>query len=312
MERLVGMIRQYFVWDATDPDWEWTVEANPNDLSPATIHQWCRQGVTRFSLGAQSFRPAKLRLLERTHGADDIRAACQSILNAPARLSLDLIFAVPNETVGDWQSDLRAAIDCQAQHISTYQLTYEKGTQFWNRLQRGNLTEAEQDLALSMYQTACETLRSSGFEHYEVSNFAQPGQRSRHNCVYWTGRPYFAFGPGAASYLEGVRRVNHRSTTTYIKRLQQGQSPVAEEDRDGPEMRAREYFVFGMRMRDGIHSQTFAAETGFDVGHLFGKLLERDSAHGWLGEQNGRWRLSDAGLYVSDSLWPDYLEANAR
>jgi len=308
IDRLVAQLRQRFTWDGDRPDWEWTVEANPNDLSADVVTHWSGHGVTRFSLGAQSFRSEKLKLLERTHTAHEIRLASQRILEADARLSLDLIFAVADETPTQWRADLHAALDCQAQHLSTYQLTFEKGTQFWNRLQRGVLSEAEQDRALELYQITREVLMAAGYEHYEVSNFALTGQRSQHNCVYWTGRPYFAFGPGAASYIQGVRRINHGSTTGYIKRLRQGLSAVAEEDCDGPEMRAREYFVFGMRMLGGIQAEKFARETGFELQRLFGKLLERDTARGWLCQEHSHWRLTEVGLYVSDTLWPDYLE----
>lgn len=308
-ERLVTLLRKYFVWDSQTPDHEWSVEANPNDLTPAAVAHWSALGVTRFSLGAQSFRTEKLQLLERTHRAVDIQRACELVLQQGRQLSLDLIFAVGDETLAEWESDLRAAIDCRPHHLSTYQLTYEKGTQFWNRLQRGLLTEAEQDHALRLYQRTREMLLAEGFEHYEVSNFARLGFRSRHNCVYWSGRPYWAFGPGAAGYVDGCRYVNHSSTTTYIKRMSQGESPVAELDDDGDEMRAREYFVFGMRMLDGVDLQVFADETGQDWERLFGDQLRRDLAGGHFHWNGNRIQLTPSGLYISDTLWPNYLSA---
>lgn len=307
VDRLVNMLRRYFVWDANDPAIEWSVEANPNDLTAAAVAHWSDQGVTRFSLGAQSFRADKLELLERTHRAVDIQRACELVLMHGRQLSLDLIFAVGDETGTQWEADLRTALSCQAQHLSTYQLTYEKGTQFWNRLQRGVLREAEQDHALQLYQQTCELLSSQGFEHYEVSNFARPGYRSRHNCVYWTGRPYWAFGPGAAGYVNGQRYVNHSSTTTYIKRLQAQVSPVAEVDDDGDIMRAREYFVFGMRMLDGLDPTTFRLETGIDWETLFGEQICRDLQAEYFCWDGDRLKLTAQGLYVSDTLWPNYL-----
>ncbi|MDP1561555.1 MAG: radical SAM family heme chaperone HemW [Pirellulaceae bacterium] len=307
VDRLVDMLRRYFVWDANDPANEWSVEANPNDLTAAAVAHWSDLGVTRFSLGAQSFRVEKLELLERTHRACDIQRACELVLTHGRQLSLDLIFAVGDETTTQWEADLRKGLSCQAQHLSTYQLTYEKGTQFWNRLQRGVLREAEQDHALQLYQQTCELLSSQGFEHYEVSNFARPGYRSRHNCVYWTGRPYWAFGPGAAGYVNGQRYVNHSSTTTYIKRLQAQVSPVAEVDDDGDIMRAREYFVFGMRMLDGLDPITFRRETGIDWESLFGDQIRRDLQAECFCWEGDRLKLTAQGLYISDTLWPNYL-----
>jgi oxygen-independent coproporphyrinogen-3 oxidase len=169
------------------------------------------------------------------------------------------------------------------------------------------LSEAEQDHALQLYQRTREVLLAAGLEHYEVSNFAQPGYRSRHNSVYWTGRPYWAFGPGAAGYVNGRRYVNHSSTTTYIKRLRHGESPVVDIDEDGDEMRAREYFVFGMRMLDGLDPQVFARETGQAWEPLFGQQLRRDLAAGHFYWEGERIRLTPQGLYISDTLWPNYL-----
>ncbi|MBL8891345.1 MAG: radical SAM family heme chaperone HemW [Planctomycetaceae bacterium] len=309
-ERLVTLLRKYFVWDAQAPNHEWSVEANPNDLTSEAVAHWSELGVTRFSLGVQSFRAAKLQLLERTHRALDIQRACDLVRQHGRQLSLDLIFAVGDETLAEWESDLRAAIDCCPQHLSTYQLTYEKGTQFWNRLQRGLLNEADQDHALRLYQRTREMLLADGFEHYEVSNFCRPGFRSRHNCVYWSGRPYWAFGPGAAGYIDGCRYVNHSSTTTYIKRMALGESPVVELDNDGDEMRAREYFVFGMRMLEGVDLQVFADETGQNWECLFGDQLRHDLEIGYFCRNNHRIQLTPTGLYISDTLWPNYLSSS--
>lgn len=307
VDRLIGMLRQWFVWNPNAADWEWTVECNPNDLHAQTVEHWAQHGVNRFSLGAQSFHANKLAQLERTHQGADVRRAAQRVLEQGARLSLDLIFGVGNESLADWEADLQAAVECQPQHLSTYQLTYEKGTQFWNRLQRGQLQEPEQDHALELYLHTRRYLSAAGYQHYEVSNFAQPGSQSRHNRVYWTGRPYLAFGPGAASYLGGQRLVNHASTTTYIKRLLDGELAITDIDSDGDRMRAREYFVFGMRLLEGLDPTVFARETGFELEDLVGSTLARDVAAGFFVRRDGRWQLTETGLAVSDGLWPDYL-----
>lgn len=307
VERLISILRLWYSWEPAIPDWECTVEANPNDLNADLIACWRAFGVNRFSLGAQSFQSDKLRRLERTHSGDDVRRAAELVLQSGARLSLDLIFGLHDEAADDWAADLQAAESCEPHHLSTYQLTYEKGTQFWNRLQKGQDSEVDQDRALDLYRLTKEFLEAAGWEHYEVSNFARPGFRCRHNSVYWTGRPYAAFGPGAASYLGGVRSVNHASTTTYIKKMLKGESPVTDRDQDGPEMRAREYFVFGMRLLDGIDPHTYHHETGYDLFQLLGTGIERDVRAGYFHWNADRLQLTNSGLYLSDSLWPNYL-----
>ena len=139
-----------------------------------------------------------------------------------------------------------------------------------------------------MYLSAIETLSAAGFEHYEVSNFARPGRRCRHNEAYWAGAPYFAVGPGAARYVDGRREMNHRSTTTYLKRVLAGDSPVAESETLAPEDRAREALVFGLRRLEGVDRREFFERTGFEVDALVGEPLRRLS-------NLGCWRMTDSG-----------------
>ena len=139
-------------------------------------------------------------------------------------------------------------------HVSTYGLTFERGTTFWNRLSHGQLARLGEELERSLFARAIERLSAAGFEHYEVSNFARPGRRCRHNEAYWAGEPYFAAGPGATRYIGGVRETNHRSTLTYLKRVLSGQSPIAEREQLADEDRARELLVFGLRRMGGVEA----------------------------------------------------------
>lgn len=303
-QELVDTLHRYFDLSGLH---EFSVESNPNDLTTESVADWRRLGATRFSLGVQSFQEHKLQTLERTHRAEDVFAASQAVHDSGAELSLDLIFAAPGESESDWKNDLQQAIDCRPDHISTYQLTFEKGTQFWNRLQHGVLQEVEDGEALERYQMAIQFLTANGFQHYEVSNFAKPGRESRHNCVYWSGRPYLAFGPAAARYIAGQRLVNHASTTTYLRRaLQTGDATVEVEPYD-PELRAREYFVFGMRMLRGVSPEAFQRDTGRQLLPLCGDQISEDVRHGWMVWDDSTLKLTEAGLAVSDGLWPKYL-----
>jgi oxygen-independent coproporphyrinogen-3 oxidase len=287
--------------------YEWTVEANPEDVDPAMVAALAAMGVTRLSLGAQSFRDEKLRMLDRDHRATQIERAVALAKNAGIAVAIDLIFAAPGETLAEWQSDLAAAIALQPDHISTYGLTFEQGTAFWGRRLRGDLMEANESLQRDMYSAAIDGLAAAGFEHYEVSNFARPGRRSRHNQTYWSGDGYFAAGPGAARYVDGVRETNHRSTTTYIRRVLAGRSPVAEREQLDPEARARELLVLGLRRRDGICRREFAARSGYEADQLAGPALGSFAALGLVEDCGDRIRLTREGLYVSDAIWPELL-----
>jgi oxygen-independent coproporphyrinogen-3 oxidase len=288
-------------------DYEWTVEANPADVNDAMIDALAEMGVTRLSLGGQSFRPEKLRLLERDHRPGDIAQAIGLARSADMQVSLDLIFATPGETLSDWECDLEAALALEANHISSYGLTFERGTAFWTRRLRGQLDEVDEELQREMYALAIDMLTAAGFDHYEVSNFARPGCRSRHNETYWSGDGYFAYGPGAARYIDGVRETNHRSTTTYLQRMLAGKSPVAEREKLSPEARARELIVFGLRRIEGVSRHEFSARTGESIDSLVGNPLRKFVGLGLLEDDGERIRLTREGLFVSDALWPEML-----
>ncbi len=158
-----------------------------------------------------------------------------------------------------------------------------------------------------MYLAAIDMLGAAGFEHYEVSNFARPGRRCRHNEVYWAGEEYYAAGPGAARYVAGRREMNHRSTTTWIKRVLAGESPVAESETLSPEDRAREGLVLALRRRQGIARDEFAARFGYEIDALGGAALADLVDHGLIEDDGRTLRLSCEGLLVSDALWSKLL-----
>ncbi|MCE9554645.1 MAG: radical SAM family heme chaperone HemW [Planctomycetes bacterium] len=286
---------------------EFSVEANPVDLDEARLDVLSQFGVTRISLGAQSFDASKLKLLERDHSAADIARAFEGARRHVAQVSLDLIFATPGETLDAWQRDLELALQLRPDHISTYGLTFERGTSFYARQVHGQLAAADEELQRQMYLTSIDRLTGAALEHYEVSNFARPGSRCRHNEVYWTGGTFFAVGPGAARYIDGRREVNHRSTTTYIRRVLAGESAVAESEQLGPEDAARERLVFGLRRLQGIELAEFEHQTGYNVTQLGGAALARHIDAGRLELTATRLRLTREGLLLSDAIWPDLL-----
>lgn len=306
LERLLASVNRWFpLADGA----EFSVEANPCDISEEKVAVLRQAGVTRLSLGAQSFQDRKLALLERDHRAEQIEAAVRLARDGFASVALDLIFGVPGETIDQWRLDLERAIELYVDHVSTYGLTFERGTRFWSQRLKGALVELDDEMWRSMYALAIDRLAAAGFEHYEVSNFARSGRRCRHNEVYWAGEQYFAAGPGAARHVAGRREVNHRSTTTYIARVLAGQSPVAESETLSAEDRARERLVIGLRRIEGVDVGRFADQTGFDIHALAGRELQRHLELRTLELHGDRLRLTREGLFVSDAIWPDFLRA---
>jgi oxygen-independent coproporphyrinogen-3 oxidase len=304
LRRLLLLARRWF---PLAPGYELSVEANPADLNQPTAAVLAECGVTRVSLGAQSFNSTKLYLLERDHRAEQITLAVAMARTFASSVSLDLIFGAPGETLDGWRDDLRAALALSPEHVSTYGLTFERGTAFWGRLQKGELRQADESLERAMYETAIDTLTSAGLAHYEVSNFARPGHRCRHNETYWSGRGYYAAGPGASRFIAGRRETNHKSTTTYLRHVLAGQSPVAEHEELPPEDAARERLVFALRRLEGIDCDEFARETGYTVDSLVGDVLPGLIKHGLLSRALGRLRLTGPGLFISDAIWPKFL-----
>ncbi len=304
LRRLIDTVRHWF---PLADGYEFSVEANPADLSDEVVAVLTAGGVNRISLGGQSFDARKLGVLERDHTPHDLCRAVEQAKRAFASVSLDLIFGAPGEMLAAWQADLAEAIRLRPHHLSTYGLTFERGTPYWSRLLSGELGRLDEELERAMYAAAIDTLAAAGFDHYEVSNFAQPGHRCRHNETYWAGDGYWAVGPGAARYVEGRREMNHRSTTTWLKRVLAGESPIAESESLDAADRAREMLVFGLRRLSGVDRCEFAARTGFEVEALVGKPLDRMLSLGLLAAEGTRVRLTREGLFVSDAIWPHFL-----
>ena len=286
---------------------EVTLEANPLDVTPQLAAAAADGGVTRVSLGSQSLDATTLRALDRDHTPDDVRRAVAVLAAAGFDISIDVMTAAPGQTLADVEQDLDAAIALEPPHVSVYCLTWEKGTAFESQRQRGLLRPVDEPLERAMFEAAIERLTAAGYEHYEVSNFARPGHRCRHNEAYWDVRPWEAFGPGAARFDGRTRVTNHRSTTTWIKRLLAGEDPAGDVDAMSVEEAARERLVVGLRRRDGVLDTDFQAACGFTPRQLAAEAIDRWIAAGLATERDGRLRLSGEGLLVSDSLWGEVL-----
>lgn len=287
---------------------EWSIEANPLDLDGDTVRVLADTGINRVSLGAQSFDADALRLLERDHSPEQIQQATDRLRAAGIpNISLDLIFGSPGQTLTSWEQTLAATLALQPTHISTYGLTYEKGTSFWSRRLKGEILPVSDELEREMYAMAMSTLPAAGLPHYELSNFARPGYESRHNQMYWSLDHFEAFGPGAARYLDGIRSTNHRSVTTWINRVQSGESPVADSEQLSPQDRAREAIFVGLRRISGVDRLTFQQRTGFTLDELFAEIIDQQRQRGLLEDDGTRIRLSHTGRFLADEVLMAFL-----
>jgi putative oxygen-independent coproporphyrinogen III oxidase len=299
LERLLTSINR---WLPLRPDGEFSVEANPDGLTPEKVAVLADHGVNRASLGVQSFQPAFLSRLERRHGPAHVGPAVERIRARITNVSLDLIFAVPGQAPGEWDADLTAALALEPDHVSTYGLTYEKGTPLWKRRERGEVRAVSEDDELAMYLGAMDRLSAAGFEQYEVSNFARPGRRCRHNETYWANEAYFGFGVGAARFVMGRREANCRKTEDYIRRVLMGESPTFQSEQLPPEDAARETAAVQLRRSAGVIRGRFREQTGFDFDELTRGRAEPLVVEALLEDDGGAVRLSRRGRCVADAL----------
>lgn len=299
LERLLSAVLR---WLPLGDGGEFSVECNPDTLTGDKIDVLADGGVNRVSLGGQSFHAELLRTLERAHNPDEIARAVARVRRRIDNVSLDLIFGVPGQTECLWRDDLARALALTPDHLSTYGLTYEKGTPLWKRRQRGQVRPLDEDAELSLYALAIDTLEAAGFEQYEISSFARPGRCCRHNRVYWANEAYFGFGMGAARYVLGKRELNTRDLQRYIRLCLSGESPNWQSEELQPEERARETMAVQLRRSEGIDRAAFRTQTGFHLEALAGAALARHLEQGFLADDGRSVHLTRRGKYVADAV----------
>lgn len=250
VSRMLDLMREYFTW--TD-DAEVTLEANPDDVTSRAPAAWRAAGVTRVSLGAQSFDDHVLKWMHRSHAANQIDRAVDRIRDtAFASWSFDLIFALPAALDRDWQRDLDLALGKAPPHLSLYGLTVEAGTALAKWTERGEVAAADESSYESQFLSAHAAATAAGFDHYEVSNFAQPGHHARHNRSYWQGVPYLGIGPSAHGFDGEVRRWNRAAYAAWRDAISHGADPVGGSEVIGREEADLEQVYLGLRTTEGL------------------------------------------------------------
>jgi oxygen-independent coproporphyrinogen III oxidase len=307
--RLLDSAHDLFGFEA---DVEITLEANPGTVDFAQLAGMRAAGVNRISFGAQSFKPAILKFLGRIHGADETREAARAAHRAGfERLNLDLIFAVPGQTVTDLRNDIAEATALGPDHISAYNLTFEEGTAFFTEMKRGRITPLTNDDQAAMYALVRDELPCRGFPMYEISNYAQPGHEARHNLTYWRGQSYLGVGAGAHSFARegagGRRWWNERMPARYSAAALAGGIAEAGSETVDAATAAGEFVFLNLRLREGFALSDFEARFGVTFDARFGAQTAHLFEADLLLREVGRVRLSDRGLELADSVFAEFV-----
>ena len=272
---------------------EFTIEMNPATVTARKAELLRAHGVSRVSMGVQSWDPDLLKVLGRVHDAEQVRKSF-AILRAAGydNLNLDLIYGVPGQTLAQWEDSVRQTAELQPEHISAYCLTYEEDTEFFERMARGEFREdAESDAGF--FERGVEMLSAAGYAQYEISNYARPGRECRHNLAYWQGADYLGLGPSAWSTIGERRWQNVPDTAAYVRAVQAGVRPIRDEEALPPETREAEKIAFGLRMNAGIDPVRLSSRRDFVAGLREEGLLE---------DHGPRVRLTERGRLLADEI----------
>ena len=281
---------------------EFTVEANPETVSPELLSILGAGGVNRISIGAQSFDQRHLKTLERWHDPGNVEKAI-TLARAVGidNINLDLIFAIPGQTLEDWRADLQRALELQPTHLSCYSLMFEPNTPLTQKLRQGKINRAPEELEARMFECTIDTLTAAGFEHYEISNFALPGRRCQHNLVYWHNENWLALGPSASGHLDGVRWKNAPHLGRYL--ASEGPAPIQDVERLEAGESLGEQLMLRLRLIEGVDNQWIEERLDVqrrDALNCFAEqgLVQRTASH---------TRLTRHGLMVADTILAELL-----
>jgi oxygen-independent coproporphyrinogen-3 oxidase len=291
---------------------EFTVECNPETVSAELMAVLAAGGVNRVSIGAQSFHAQHLKTLERWHDPANVFKAVELARAVGiARQSMDLIFAIPGQTMTEWDADLKAALGAGTTHLSCYALTYEPNTAMTARMKKGEFSQMPEDLEADMFEHTLSTLRAAGLERYEVSNFAKKGDECRHNLAYWRQHDWLAAGPNASAHVRGVRWKNIQRLDDYLNKHVRDFAMVTDVEYADAVRNLSEAVWTGLRLAEGIDAaQTLAAAEAAKGGmaEKIMRVARRQMELGAIVRVDDRWQLSDQGFMIADAVAVAFLE----
>lgn len=290
------------------PNCEITIEANPATIRAGYLKKLRAAGYNRISIGVQSFHEHELKQLDRVHSVKEVYLTVDRAREAGfGNLSLDLMFALPGQTVADWEDNLGKAIALHPDHISTYNLTIESGTAFYKSQSRGKLIMPPDDFQLLLYKKTIKILKAAGYRHYEISNFCKPGNESRHNLNYWENGEYLGLGAGASSFLNGVRFKNWDMPSKYIQQTLKTGSAVESSERPASPTVMGETLMLGLRLLRGINIRQFENRFKTSFAQTYGKSIASLLKHKLIVMNRNRISLSRRGLFLADSVILEFI-----
>ncbi len=298
---------------------EWSLEANPTELTREHLDGLRALGVNRLSMGVQSLQPDELKLLERLHSPERV---IQAVADARAagfdNVNLDLIFGIMGQPLERWQDTLNRVIDLNPEHLSCYSLTVEPGTALHYQVAKGQLEEPDPDIAADQYEWTRERLAAAGYEQYEISNWAKPGRECQHNLVYWHAEPYLGLGAGAHSFLLGRRMANIDAPNRYVEAVTGGWEAqrdsgvgqlrqIAGGETPDQETQRADAIILGLRLLRGVSIEDFRTRFGMSPDEAFGPAIAKHERLGLLEHADGWLRLTERGLLLSNEVFVDLL-----
>ncbi len=281
---------------------ELTIEANPGDLDADKIAVLKNSAVNRVSLGVQTFDDKMLKKIGRSHLEKDIYENIDRLkLAGFDNISIDLIYALPGQTMEQVKENVAKAIGLDIPHMSLYSLILENHTVFMNRMRRGKLPLPKEELEAEMFEYIIAELERAGFEHYEISNFSKSGFESRHNLMYWDNAEYYGIGAGASGYVDGVRYKNHGPIRHYLNAVEEGNARITEEHLSQKEQMEEEMFL-GLRKKSGVSMARFEEKFGRSFAGLYGEIVRDLVRQGLMQIEGDRVRMTKRGLFLGDTV----------
>lgn len=286
---------------------EFTIEANPGDLTVDKIEVLQKSAVNRVSLGVQTFNDKHLKRIGRSHNEAQIYSTIDALKTAGFQnISIDLIYALPGQTMDDVRSNVAKALSLNIPHLSLYSLILEHHTVFMDKMRRGKLHLPTEDLEAEMFEYIISEMERNGFEHYEISNFTKPGFESRHNLMYWDNVEYYGVGAGASGYLDGIRYRNRGPIQHYLKGVSEGNARLSEEVLSKNEMMEEELFL-GLRKKEGVSIGKFEQKFGTSFEKRYGQIVQELQSDGLLKENNGFIQMTKKGLFLGDTVAEKFI-----
>lgn len=304
LDRLLGGLREIMPFT----EGEFTVEANPGDLTADKLDVMKNYGVNRLSMGVQTFDNRLLKKIGRKHTSEDVYQTIALLEEKDfSNVSIDLIYALPGQSLESFRDTVKRALELGFPHYSLYSLILENKTMFMNWVRRGKLQLPDQELEAQMFLETIEAMTKAGRQQYEVSNFAAPGFESQHNLVYWNNENYYGIGAGASGYLGNLRYKNHGPIQHYLKPLKENQLPVIEEERLTRKAQIEEEMFLGLRKLSGVEKQKFYQKFNCSLEDIYQEKIAQLVAQELVKDTPKALMLTQKGLFQGNDVFEQFL-----